>query len=194
MKLFERTILFVALTIATSILLIKCKSNVIDEKVSPDIITDAVAVDSAAMDVPVTAGEDPVVPVGSATTAVKACKPLMLTIRNLASSTAPVIVGIYKSKNRFLYKESRLKEYKVIPKGKTLSVCIRDVCYGEYAIAVYQDENSNGEFDKNFIGMPKERYAFSNNFRPKVKAPTYSDCKFNYDSTSSLVIMDLVKF
>jgi uncharacterized protein (DUF2141 family) len=119
--------------------------------------------------------------------------PLTLIINNLASPTAPVIVGIYKSKYKFLYKESRLKEYKFTPKGKTLTVQITDINYGEIAIAVYEDMNSNGEFDKNFIGLPAEGYCFSNNFRPTVKGPDYDDCKFNYDSTTDAVTMHLIK-
>jgi uncharacterized protein (DUF2141 family) len=121
------------------------------------------------------------------------CCPLKLVIKNLSSPTAPVIVGIYKSDVKFLYKESRLKEYTFIPNGNELTIHITDVCYGEYAIAVYQDENSNGKFDKNFIGMPKEPYAFSNNFAPKIKAPSYDDCKFKYDSTANILVMTLIK-
>ena len=120
-------------------------------------------------------------------------KPLKLIIEHLASPSAPVIVGIYRSKHKFLSKESRLKEYTFIPKGNTLTVYIADIDYSEIAVAIYQDMNSNGKFDKNFIGLPKEGYAFSNNFKPTIKAPDYDDCKFNYDSTSCIISMHLIK-
>lgn len=120
-------------------------------------------------------------------------EPLTIIIKNLASPTAPLIVGIYNSKNKFLYKEGRLKEYTFVPKGNTLTANITDINYGEIAVVIYQDMNSNGKFDKNFIGMPTEGYCFSNNFKPAVKAPDYDDCKFNYDSTTKTVSMNLIK-
>ncbi|MBI4931169.1 MAG: DUF2141 domain-containing protein [Bacteroidetes bacterium] len=119
--------------------------------------------------------------------------PLIIIIKNLASPTAPLIVGVYNSKYKFLYKEGRLKEYTFVPTGNTLTAYITDIKYGELAVAIYQDMNSNGKFDKNFIGMPTEGYCFSNNFKPKVKAPDYDDCKFDYDATTNAITMNFIK-
>jgi outer membrane protein len=44
---------------------------------------------------------------------------------------------------------------------------IEDVPPGDYALLAYYDENRNGRIDKNFIGIPNEALAFSNNYRPK---------------------------
>lgn len=52
---------------------------------------------------------------------------------------------------------------------------------GDYAVTLFHDENKNGKFDSNFIGYPLEGYGFSNNVVPKFKAPTYDECKFQYD-------------
>jgi uncharacterized protein (DUF2141 family) len=111
----------------------------------------------------------------------------------LVSPSAPVVVGVYRSPHHFLHKNYRLKGYDFIPNGNTLTAQITDLPYGELAIAIYQDVNSNGKFDKTFIGIPKEAYAFSNNFIPTSKAPTYDDCKFGYDSITNTVTMQLIK-
>ncbi len=37
---------------------------------------------------------------------------------------------------------------------------------GDYAIKMFQDENKNEKFDQTWIGLPKERYGFSNNAGP----------------------------
>ncbi|GAA4009327.1 DUF2141 domain-containing protein [Hymenobacter fastidiosus] len=42
---------------------------------------------------------------------------------------------------------------------------------GSYALAVYHDENSNGQLDKNSLGLPTERYGFSNNARSMMFFP-----------------------
>lgn len=38
---------------------------------------------------------------------------------------------------------------------------------GDYALLLFLDENGNGELDRNFIGIPREPIALSNNYRPK---------------------------
>ena len=48
---------------------------------------------------------------------------------------------------------------------------------GEYGAFIYHDLNSNFKFDKNFIRMPKEPYAFSGPFN-KLRMPKFKDCMF----------------
>ena len=49
--------------------------------------------------------------------------------------------------------------------------------HGEYAIAVFVDLNGNGKMDKNFLGIPKEQYGFSNNVMGKMAAPSFEQAK-----------------
>jgi uncharacterized protein (DUF2141 family) len=86
-----------------------------------------------------------------------------------------------------------LKIYKFVPHGKELTAEVKDLEFGEYALAIYQDVNDNGKIDKNLIGIPTEPYAFSNNYKPTVKAPAFSDCRFRYDSAQNTVSMTLIK-
>jgi len=53
-----------------------------------------------------------------------------------------------------------------------------DVTYGEYAIAVYHDENNNGELDTNFIGIPSEAVGASNNAKGRFGPPKFKDARF----------------
>jgi uncharacterized protein (DUF2141 family) len=50
--------------------------------------------------------------------------------------------------------------------------------HGEYAIAVFVDLNGNGKMDKNFLGIPKEQYGFSNNVMGRMAAPSFEQAKF----------------
>jgi len=71
-------------------------------------------------------------------------------------------------------------------KGMTLSVPIRNeqatcrfknVQYGVYAIVAFHDENHDGEFNQNWLGIPKEGFGFSEN--PGIlKKPVFNDAKF----------------
>ena len=48
-----------------------------------------------------------------------------------------------------------------------------------FAVAVFHDENENGELDRNRFGIPTERYGFSNNARGLTGPPSYKDAKID---------------
>jgi uncharacterized protein (DUF2141 family) len=119
--------------------------------------------------------------------------PLTLIINNLTSATAPVIVGVYTAQNKFLSPKDKWRSYSFRPDSKILTAKIKDLKFGVYAIAIYQDVNSNGKIDKNILGIPTEPYAFSNNYKPTVKAPNFKNCKFDYDSAANVITMNMIK-
>jgi uncharacterized protein (DUF2141 family) len=68
-----------------------------------------------------------------------------------------------------------------VPISNKHAVCrFKDVPYGNYAIVVFHDENRDGEFNQNWLGMPKEGFGFSNN-PGTLKKPVFDDAKVNLD-------------
>lgn len=63
--------------------------------------------------------------------------------------------------------------------------------FGTYAIAVYHDENDNGEMDKNFLGIPTEDYGFSNNARGTFGPPGFDQAKFQLESSEITVEIEV---
>jgi uncharacterized protein (DUF2141 family) len=63
---------------------------------------------------------------------------------------------------------------------------------GDYAIAVYHDENDNGKMDTRMFGIPKEPYGFSNNFKPVMSAPKFSDCQFSVGDSGKTISIKLI--
>ena len=49
---------------------------------------------------------------------------------------------------------------------------------GDYAIAFFIDANGNKKLDKNFLGIPKEQFGFSNNAMGTLSAPSFEQAKF----------------
>lgn len=47
-----------------------------------------------------------------------------------------------------------------------------------YAVAVFHDENANKYLDKNFLGMPEEKYGFSNGARGTFGPPYFEEACF----------------
>ncbi len=64
----------------------------------------------------------------------------------------------------------------------------------EYAIALLHDENNNGDMDKNFFGIPKEGYAFSNNYRPTIKSPSFKQASFKASGEKMTLKLDMIYF
>lgn len=79
-----------------------------------------------------------------------------------------------------------------VVKGEDNIFNITSIPKGLYAIALYQDINNNGELDTNFLGIPKEPYAFSNNKKPGLSAPSFDKCSFDFSENNQLVSVTLL--
>lgn len=59
---------------------------------------------------------------------------------------------------------------------------------GRYVITIYHDANSNGKLDTNILGIPKERYGFSNNPGSRFGPPKFEKCLFEISSDTTISI------
>ena len=97
---------------------------------------------------------------------------LMLAIYNNAEAFEGSVikekrseVGVFKGLELYLEPKDSMQ----------LSIEIPD---GEYAIAFFIDANGNKKLDKNFLGIPKEQFGFSNNAMGTLSAPSFEQAKF----------------
>ena len=60
-----------------------------------------------------------------------------------------------------------------------LTVFVAAIPAGKYAVAAYVDNNRNGRQDKNFLGIPKEIYGFSNDVRGIFGPPDFAEASFD---------------
>ena len=77
--------------------------------------------------------------------------------------------------------------------GNPQSFYFQNIPFGNYAIAVVHDKNTNGTFDKNFLGIPKEGYGVSNNIKG-LSAPGFNEASFRIDSKELVLELDLIHF
>ena len=103
---------------------------------------------------------------------------ISLVIQNLRSDQGAVFAGFFDKPDSFPGTEFAVgcisKER--IANGKVTIKCTIDP--GSYAVAIFHDENSNGEFDRNFLGIPKEGYGFSRNPELKMRPPDFTEALF----------------
>jgi len=63
---------------------------------------------------------------------------------------------------------------------------IDNIPSGNYAFAIFHDENSNMELDLNVLSIPKEGFAFSNNAMGLFGPPSWEQSSFSLPENSVL--------
>ena len=117
---------------------------------------------------------------------------LTLEVNNVRSSGGTLWIGIYESPQDFLDRENARLVHQAVRMTGTERVCIDGLRVGKrYAIAVFHDENDNGELDTNLLGLPSEPWAFSRPLRSYLRKPRFEEMSFVFDPGSGLPALTL---
>lgn len=98
------------------------------------------------------------------------------TVNNLRSARGTCYISLYNRKEGFPGKTA-VATQKVKLTARECVFTFDKLPKGDYALAAYHDENNNGRFDTNVIGLPTEGFAFSNNARTLMGPPAFADAK-----------------
>ena len=109
---------------------------------------------------------------------------LTVKISGLKNNTGVVQVGLFNSKGVFL--KTTYKGVSSEIKSNGAVVTFLNLPKGEYAVSAYHDINSNTKLDTNFMGIPKEDVACSNNAKGMMGPPKYEDAKFQLNKDSKI--------
>ena len=120
-------------------------------------------------------------------------KSVTVVVSSLVSTESTVKLYFYNAPDKFLKRGQFAFSRAVKPGGRREIVLPVDLPQGEWAVAITQDINNNDKLDKNFLGIPTEPYAFSNNVRPTVAAPKFEECKFMVSDPGKVVSIKLEK-
>ena len=116
-----------------------------------------------------------------------------LTIKMVHQQVGMVLLSVYSDPSQYAYEPGIWFE---IPKSSTKDSTIVfefDLPKpGRYALAVLDDENSNGELDRNFLGLPVEGFGFSNNFIAKgLNIPHYEDLLVTFNKGLNEIVVEI---
>ncbi|NLA25603.1 MAG: DUF2141 domain-containing protein [Bacteroidales bacterium] len=112
---------------------------------------------------------------------------LTIQINEVRTSQGNIILGIYDNAKSFP-KDGKAILVLSVKAEKPTKVVKVDLPKGTYAIALSHDINNNGTCDTNFIGYPTEPFAFSNNVRPRLSAPSFSSASFELNKNTTIQI------
>jgi uncharacterized protein (DUF2141 family) len=102
---------------------------------------------------------------------------LVVTVDNLRSDAGDVRLSLFASAAEWP-DESSADHDLVEPAQRDGVTFVFDVPPGVYALAGFHDENRNGRFDTNFLGLPREGFVFSNDARPILREPRFAAASF----------------
>jgi uncharacterized protein (DUF2141 family) len=110
-------------------------------------------------------------------------------VTGIRSNKGKIVLNVFKDNASYddgkPYKKF-VFDKKAIVNGTLVVSCKLDP--GIYGFTMVDDENDNGKIDKNFIGMPKEGFGFSNFFMEKMKKPAFDDFKVDLNTHSKIEI------
>lgn len=106
---------------------------------------------------------------------------IRVTVVGLHSNDGEVYCALYSSADGFPDGFTKAAKKTTAKITNEQAVCeFSAVAPGVYAISAYQDENSNGKLDRNFMGMPKEGVGASNDAKASFGPPKFDDARFSY--------------
>ena len=106
---------------------------------------------------------------------------LIVEISGLKDATGDVYVAVYNSDDDWLSEDAVFASEKVAIADALDGELVRtelQLPLDDYALTVFYDADGDGELDTNFIGIPKEPFAMSNNAVAKFGPPKYDEAVF----------------
>ena len=106
---------------------------------------------------------------------------VVLELEGLSDVNGEVFIAVYNSGDDWLTDSTVLEEKVTIADARDGDMvrATLQLPPGEYALTIFFDQNGNGKLDTNFIGIPKEPMALSNNTKAKYGPPKYEDAVFS---------------
>ncbi len=116
----------------------------------------------------------------------------VVKVTNLDKVKGILYIGWYNQSEAFRVNEKAIYREKIVVNNQTeWNVVFKNIPKGKYAIAVFLDENDNYKLDKNIFGVPKEKYGFSNNILPSLRAATFEESAFELTQQDIIINIKL---
>lgn len=87
---------------------------------------------------------------------------LWVVVENLQSDRGQIRIALWRGPQGFTSAKAAVEIRAASPNGGLVQFEFAALPPGRYAVAVYHDENANGQMDTNWLGWPVEGLGFSN--------------------------------
>ncbi len=87
---------------------------------------------------------------------------ITVSVSNIELNGSRIFVGLYDNESSFKLKSGAVDSVIIVPKEENLEVSLKNIFWGNYAVAVFQDINNNGVLDSKTLNIPVEPVGISN--------------------------------
>lgn len=113
---------------------------------------------------------------------------LTITVTNIHPVDGKLYIAVYDTEEHYMSVEQAAFKKIAVVKDKKQEISFTDIPDGEYAVAVFQDLNGNGQLDTMKNGIPNEPFGFSNDARGRIGPPKYKKAMFLFSGPMSIEI------
>ncbi len=117
---------------------------------------------------------------------------LRVDVTGLRSGDGEVHLAVFATPETFPDSDGILAEAIVRAKAAGVHWVFSGLKPGTYALAVYHDENENREFDRGFLGIPLEGFAFSNDATVFFGPPDFADAAVTVPGTGARITIRMI--
>ena len=113
---------------------------------------------------------------------------LTINVTNLRSQNGMLMLALFNSADSFLKEDKQFGAQMMSATQRPGVFVFKNLPAGRYAISVFHDENRNGKMDSNLLGIPVERYGFSNNAMGKMGPPDFEAAAVTFSDSREISI------
>lgn len=113
---------------------------------------------------------------------------LDIQVTGIEKTDGNILIALY-DQNTFLKKP--LKGLRISAADKSVTGTFADLPDGEYAVSAIHDENANGRMDTNVMGIPTEKWGFSNDAAGTMGPPQFADARFVLMGKNKSLVINL---
>jgi uncharacterized protein (DUF2141 family) len=114
---------------------------------------------------------------------------LTVRITNLKNQDGQIGLSVFRVPTGWPEDWKQAERWAMVPiESNPQEIIISDLPVGRYAVSAFHDENSSGDIDKNFMGIPKEGYGVSNGAKAGMFGPPkFEEALINLDPTGTTI-------
>jgi uncharacterized protein (DUF2141 family) len=111
---------------------------------------------------------------------------VVINLSGMQNTNGKVNVALYNSSSSFNDPNQAYRELFLDCTGGQMVITIDSLVQGDYAFAIFHDENNNQQIDQNLLSIPTEGFAFSNNAMGTFGPPNWTQSKFSVPVSSTV--------
>lgn len=106
---------------------------------------------------------------------------IRINVTNIKVDTGYIMIAVYDKEDHFLTRNVATSgKYKVSHSGEL--ECKLTMPFGDYAISIFHDENSDRKLGTNLFKIPNEPVGFSNNASSFFGPPSFEKALFSFNT------------